>query len=120
LQGFTKVLQPAVSLLFDEADERDETLYQDDESVAKPMSEKRRADTDEMEDDSDESILVDLYEDEDDDASIHHGSEDESDDVSIDTRTIGLGAAGPSVPPPISNQLSASANPPNIQKQLRD
>jgi hypothetical protein len=58
----------------------------------------------EMEDDSDESILVDLYEDEDDDASIHHGSEDESDDVSIDTRTIGLRAAGPSVPPHISNQ----------------
>jgi hypothetical protein len=73
-----------------------------------------------MEDDSDESILVDLYEDEDDDASIHHGSEDESDDVSIDTRTIGLGAAGPSVPPYISNQLSASAIPRNIQKQLRD
>jgi hypothetical protein len=46
LQDFTtKVLQAAMSLMFDEADERDETLYQDDESVAKPMSEKRRADT---------------------------------------------------------------------------
>jgi hypothetical protein len=45
LQDFTKLLQAAMSLMFDEADERDETLYQDDESVAKPMSEKRRADT---------------------------------------------------------------------------